>query len=123
MRVTRRSLWRYCGAMAVAVVPLYGAPRSPRGRGEPPEAWPSKPVKFIVPFAAGGGTDIVARLLAHALETALGQPFVVENRPGAQGAIGAALVAKSPPDGYTVLVGSIGTQAVNQYLYASLPYD
>ena len=123
MRVTRRSLWRYCGAMALAVLPLYGVPAFAQTKAEPAEAWPSKPVKFIVPFAAGGGTDIVARLLAHALENALGQAFVVENRPGAQGAIGAALVAKAPPDGYTVLVGSIGTQAVNQYLYPSLPYD
>ncbi len=94
-----------------------------QGKPEAPDAWPSKPVRFVVPFAAGGGTDIVARLLGTALESLLGQRILVENRVGAQGALGAQAVAKSPPDGYTVLVGSIGTQAVNQYLYPSLPYD
>jgi tripartite-type tricarboxylate transporter receptor subunit TctC len=90
---------------------------------EPPEAWPTKPVKFLVPFAAGGGADIAARLVANAIEPALGQRVVVENRPGSQGSIGAQLAAKAPPDGYTVFVGTVGINAVNQYLFASLPYD
>ena len=109
-----------CVAIALA---LAAGPALPQSRAETPEAWPTKPVRFIVPFAAGGGTDIVARLLGSALEGQLGQRVLVENRVGAQGALGAQAVAKAPPDGYTVLVGSIGTQAVNQYLYPSLPYD
>lgn len=105
---------------ALSLLPL-GA--SAQLKADPPDTWPSKPVRFLVPFAAGGGTDIVARLLASGLEPLLGQRVIVENRVGAQGAVGAAVVSKAPPDGYLVLVGSIGTQAVNQYLYASLPYD
>jgi tripartite-type tricarboxylate transporter receptor subunit TctC len=108
---------------AALVLALSALPALAQTRAEEPEAWPTKPVKFLVPFAAGGGTDIVARLLANALEPLLGQRVIVENRVGAQGAIGTQVVSKAPPDGYTVLVGSIGTLAVNQYLYSSLPYD
>lgn len=108
---------------ATVLLALPALPAMSQTKPEAPEAWPTKPVKFLVPFAAGGGTDIVARLLAAGLEPLLGQRVIVENRIGAQGAIGAQVVSKAPPDGYTVLVGSIGTQAVNQYLYPSLPYD
>src|SRR5450432_2782510 len=66
------------------------------------EGWPTKSVRLIVPFPAGGGTDLVARLIATRLGTALGQPIVIENRPGAGGTIGANVVAKAPPDGYTI---------------------
>ena len=110
-------------ACVAAVSVLAPLPTQAQTKAESPEAWPTKPVKFLVPFAAGGGTDIVARLLGSALEPLLGQRVLVENRVGAQGAIGAQVVSKAPADGYTVLVGSIGTQAVNQYLYSSLPYD
>jgi tripartite-type tricarboxylate transporter receptor subunit TctC len=85
--------------------------------------YPNKPVKIIVPFPAGGATDILARLIAQRLQDALGQPFVVDNKPGAGGNIGAALVAQSAPDGYTLLMGSPGTHAVNAHLYDKPGYD
>lgn len=84
--------------------------------------WPTRPVRMIVPFAAGGGTDIQARLFATKLTPALGQTMIVDNRPGAGGNIGAELVAKSPPDGYTVLFQS-ASLAVNQTLYSKLNYS
>ena len=85
--------------------------------------WPAKPVRIVVPFAAGGTTDITARIVAEQLTKSLGQTFVVDNRAGAGGNLGAAEVAKSAPDGYTVLMGTPGTQAINQFLYAKMPYD
>lgn len=87
-------------------------------------AWPSaKPVKIIVPFSPGGTTDILGRLMATELSKAFNQPFVVENRTGAGGNIGADAVAKSPADGYTLLLGTVGTHAINKALYAKMPYD
>ena len=86
-------------------------------------AWPTKPVRIIVPFAAGGTTDILARALAPELGKAFGQTFIVDNKPGAGGNVGADLVAKSPPDGYTLLMGTVGTQAINPALYPKMPYD
>jgi len=85
--------------------------------------YPSQPIRVIVPFAAGGGTDIMARLISQEVGKELGQPMVVENRPGAGGAIGASFVAKAQPDGYTLLVGSTGTHGANEFLYSKLPYD
>ena len=85
--------------------------------------YPDKPIKLVVPFPPGGPTDIVARPLAQALGTALRQSVIVENKGGAGGSIGADLVAKSPPDGYTLLMGTVGTNAINGALYAKLPYD
>ena len=73
------------------------------------DSYPSKPVRFISPFSAGGGTDVVARVLAQRISEAIGRPFVVDNRGGAEGAIGTDLGAKSPPDGYTLLVANLGT--------------
>lgn len=87
------------------------------------QAWPSKPIRIVVPFAAGGTTDILARALAPELQRALGQPVVVDNKPGAGGNLGAAEVAKSPPDGYTMLMGTVGTHGINAALYPKLPYD
>ena len=85
--------------------------------------YPSKPVKLVVPFPPGGSVDLVARLVGKSLQDSLKQPFVVDNKPGASGNIGAAFVAASPPDGYTLLVGSAGVFAANQYLYANPPLD
>ncbi|TAK41588.1 MAG: tripartite tricarboxylate transporter substrate binding protein [Betaproteobacteria bacterium] len=87
------------------------------------QPYPSKPVKVIVPYPAGSTPDIVGRTLAAKLQSALGQPFVVENRTGAGGNIGADAVAKSPPDGHTLLVAVNGPVAVNKFLYKDMPYD
>lgn len=87
------------------------------------QPFPSRPVKFIVPVAAGGATDISARALAQRLAGPLGQPLIVENRPGAHAAIGAEFVAKSPPDGHTLLFTAASTIIINPFLYANLPYD
>jgi tripartite-type tricarboxylate transporter receptor subunit TctC len=87
------------------------------------QPWPSKPIRYVVPFAAGGTTDILARTLSEKLSVALGQPVIVDNKPGAGGGVGAAEVAKAPPDGYTILGGTISTHAINATLYSNLPYD
>jgi len=86
-------------------------------------AYPSKPIHFISAFAAGGTTDILARLLADKLRERVGQPVVVENRPGAGGNIGSDYVAKAAPDGYTLLMGASGPLAINVSLFASMPFD
>lgn len=85
--------------------------------------YPTRPVRIIVPFPAAGTTDILARDVAQTLTQTTGQPFVVENRPGAGGNIGSDLVAKAAPDGYTLLMGTVGTHAINPSLYAKMPYD
>jgi tripartite-type tricarboxylate transporter receptor subunit TctC len=87
------------------------------------QAWPAKPIKVVIPFVAGGSSDIVGRAIASKFQEYLGQPGVVENRPGANGAIAAEFVAKSEPDGYTVLVGSIGVFSINSALFKDLRYD
>jgi len=86
------------------------------------QAWPTRPVKLIVPFAPGGFTDVTARILGQKLSQALGQQFVIENKPGAGSTIGSEFVAKSPPDGYTLLMVS-STHVISPWLYKSLPYD
>src|SRR2546423_7737429 len=86
-------------------------------------AYPTKPVRLVVPFPAGGTTDLLARAAAQKLSEAWGQQVIVDNRPGAAGNIGAELVAKSAPDGYTLLMGTVGTHAINASLYAKMPYD
>ncbi len=86
-------------------------------------AWPTRPVKIVVPFAPGGTTDILARAVAPELSRAFGQSFVVENRAGAGGNLGADIVAKSAPDGYTLLMGTVGTHGINKSLYNKLPFD
>jgi tripartite-type tricarboxylate transporter receptor subunit TctC len=86
-------------------------------------AWPERPITAIVPFAAGGGTDGVARIMADHLGRSLGQAVVIENRGGAGGALGAEVVAKTPPDGYTLLLGGSGSLTINQLVRRNLPYD
>ncbi|GAB1579823.1 Bug family tripartite tricarboxylate transporter substrate binding protein [Bordetella petrii] len=86
-------------------------------------AWPEKPMTIIVPWAAGGSTDILARLLSEHMTQSLGQPVVVENRSGASGNIGSAQVARAAPDGYTLLVGSMSTHTMNQAMYSNMPFD
>jgi len=86
-------------------------------------AWPAKPVRIVVPFAPGGTTDILARAIAPELSKAFGQQFIVDNRAGAGGNVGAEIVAKSPNDGYTLLMGTVGTHGINRALYPKLPFD
>ncbi len=111
--MTQRFLGRLAFAFALALVPvLAGA-----------QAWPSKPVRMVVPFAAGGATDVVARLLAQKLGEEWGQSVVVENRSGAGGNIGGDAVAKAPADGYTLLMASGAIVIAGPHMYKSLPYD
>jgi len=100
--------------MLVAFVPLCA-----RGQG----MWPSKPVKLVVPFAPGGGGDVIARLIAPRLAEALRQPVIIENKPGASGTIGANFVAKAPPDGYTLLLSNNASIATGPLVYAKIEYD
>ena len=87
------------------------------------QTWPAKPIRLIVPYPAGGTTDLLGRGIAQKMSAALGQQVVVENRPGAGGNIGSDLVAKSKPDGYTLVLGTIASHAINPNLYRDLPYD
>ncbi|MBD9668473.1 tripartite tricarboxylate transporter substrate binding protein [Variovorax sp. VRV01] len=101
---------------ASAAVPLSSAVKAA-------EPFPQRPLKMVVPFAAGGGTDIVARLVAAEMSGTLGQPVVIDNRAGAGGSLGSDIVARSPADGYTVLMATVSTHAINPALHAKLPYD
>jgi len=85
--------------------------------------WPNKPVRIVVPFAPGGTTDILARALAPELGKVFGQTFIVDNKPGAGGNVGADMIAKSAPDGYNLLMGTVGTHAINASLYPKMPFD
>ncbi len=87
------------------------------------QSWPARPLHIVVPYAPGGPVDLSARLLAPKLQQAVGQPVVVENKPGAGGNIGADFVAKSAPDGHTLVMGAIATHAINPALYPKFPYD
>ncbi len=87
------------------------------------QAWPTRPIKILVGFAPGGGTDVVARVIAQKLQESLGQPVIVENKPGATGTIAADAVAKSAPDGYTLIMGHVNSHAIAPNLFKNLPYD
>jgi len=104
----------------VAMAGLLGAAAAPAAAEE---AYPNRPVTVVVPWAAGGTTDILARMLAEPLRRATGQPFVVENRSGASGNIGSGAVARARPDGYTLLFGSMSTHAMNNALFNNMPFD
>ena len=111
---TRRNFILGASAFALAL------PRAASAQAE----WPSKPIRILVPYAAGGGQDTTARLLAEPLRAALGQPFIVDNRVGAAGMIAAAALAKSPPDGYTLMLGGGGETAANGALFKNkITYD
>ncbi|WP_203073095.1 Bug family tripartite tricarboxylate transporter substrate binding protein [Falsiroseomonas ponticola] len=98
---------------------LVAAPRLARAQGN----WPERPVRVIVPFTPGGTTDILGRAIAAELQEAFNQPFVIENRGGAGGTVGSEVVARATPDGYTLMMGHIGTLAVNPSLYRNLSFD
>lgn len=100
-----------------------GAHLGTRRAGAQTPRWPERPVRIVVPFTPGGSTDILARALGAELQEVLGQPFVVENRGGAGGTIGTEVVAHAPPDGHTLMMGHIGTLAVNPALYHNLSFD
>ena len=110
----RRFLHLAAGAAAVGAVPAIA---QPVGR------WPDRTVRMVVPYPAGGSTDVLFRLLAERLKDRFGQSFVVENRPGASGNVGIEAVAKSAPDGYTIGCATVGHFAINQFLFQRMPYD
>jgi tripartite-type tricarboxylate transporter receptor subunit TctC len=87
------------------------------------QPYPGKPIRLVVPFPPGGSADIIGRTLAQRLSEQMGQPVVVENRAGASAIIGSEYVAKSPPDGYTLLLGNVGSMTIHPFLYPNLPYD
>ena len=107
----------------IVAVALCAVLPPPAHAAEPAPAYPSKPVRLVVPFTPGGSTDILARAVGQKLSESWGQPVVVDNRPGAGGIIGMETVAKAAPDGYTLVMGHIGTLAANPALYKTLPYD
>src|SRR5690606_2986739 len=102
--------------VAAAVMAVAAAPASA-------QSWPSRPIKLVIPFPAGGATDIVGRTIAQKLSAALGQNVVVENRPGAGGTIGADQVAKAAPDGYTILMATSSTHSIGPLINPKIPYD
>jgi tripartite-type tricarboxylate transporter receptor subunit TctC len=113
MRASIKAIAALFGGLVLALVaPLAGA-----------QAWPAKPIKWVVPFAPGGTTDILARTVGEKLALALGQPVIIENKPGAGGGVGAEFVARAASDGYTIMGGTISTHAINASLYKNLPYD
>ena len=113
--IHRRTLLR--AAAASSALLAFGGPAAAQAN------WPTKPVRIVVPFAPGGTTDILARAVAPELSKAFGQQFIVDNRAGAGGNVGAEIVAHSAPDGYTLLMGTVGTHGINRALYPKLAYD
>src|SRR3954471_10478316 len=109
--------------LGLLVIASGAAPPRALAQDDAVRSYPSKPVRIVVGYSAGGGNDIIVRVLAPHMQEGLRQPVVVENRPGAQGIIANELVAKSPPDGYTLLMGPSGPMTMNPGLYAKLPYD
>jgi tripartite-type tricarboxylate transporter receptor subunit TctC len=111
-------LFRRFGMVALAIVAIacMASPAQPQG-------YPNRPIRMIAPFPAGGLVDVLARAIGEELAKTLGQPIIVENKPGAGGNIGADIVAKAEPDGYTLLMTSPGIQSINQFLYKTMPFE
>ena len=114
-----RGRFRRFALVAIALSAIVSAATPARAQS----SWPAKPVKILVPFAPGGTTDLLARAMATELTKAFPQPFIVENKPGAGGNLAADIVARSAPDGYTLLMGTVGTHGINKSLYAKMPFD
>jgi tripartite-type tricarboxylate transporter receptor subunit TctC len=112
-RATRRALLGAAVAATAVALPL----------GAAAQAYPAKPITIVVPFSAGGTTDILARIVGQAMSAELGQSVVIDNRAGAGGNIGAAIAAKAPADGYTLFMGTVGTHAINEALYKKMPFN
>jgi len=110
-RLSSRRAW-LCAAALCAIAPVHAQ-----------QAYPSKPIKMVVPFAAGGATDVLARVIGEKLAAGLGQPVIIDNKPGAAGIIGTDAVAKAAPDGYTLVLSLSNSLLTNQFLYDKLPYD
>ena len=104
-------------AAAAFLLPLHGQDAKAQ------DVWPTKQVTFVVPFGAGGTTDILARLIANHMQQKFGKPFIIENRPGAGGNTGSAYVARQPADGHTILFCSVSTHAISQFVYPTMPFD
>ena len=118
MRAPRRTF-----ALSVAAAPFLWRPGTAQQRSPAPDGWPSRAVRLVVPFAAGGSTDVAARILAERMGQTLGQPVVVENRAGSGGLIGADAVAKAEPDGHTLLMATTGLLSIAPHLYPQMPFD
>ncbi|WP_423198079.1 MULTISPECIES: tripartite tricarboxylate transporter substrate binding protein [unclassified Cupriavidus] len=108
-------------AVATLATPAHAAPATTAANFA--THWPARPIRFVVPYPAGGPLDTVARAIGEKLRDELGQPVVVENKPGAGGNLGADFVAKQPADGYTILMGAVATHAINPTLFSKMPYD
>ena len=118
----RARRWFLSGGICLGLIALTAAPITPAFAQEDPSRYPTRPVHIIVGFSAGGGNDIIARIFGQKLSESLGQPVIVENKPGGGAIVATEYVAKSAPDGYTLLVGASG-MAINPAVYARLPYD
>jgi tripartite-type tricarboxylate transporter receptor subunit TctC len=114
MKITRRKYLALCVAGLLLATPFTGLAQ---------QAYPSKPITLVVPFPPGGQTDIVGRLMADKLSKALGQPVIVDNRPGVNGSLGSDIVARATPDGYTLIITGPGTHAINQLVNRNVKYD
>ena len=112
MKLSKTSLTILLAALCAITAPAFAQ-----------DKWPSKPIKYIVPFPPGGTTDTLARVIAQKLSVSLGQQVLVDNKPGAGGNIGSDFVAKSAPDGYTILGGTISSHSINPSMYSKMPYD